>query len=66
MIDNLDFYAIEDRFTHWGTEYRFRSYYNNAVGTWLTQKEAARNAGERHKALILAIHCRDLSGEVAE
>jgi len=66
MLDNLFFYSIEERTTHWGKEYRFRSYYNNAVGTWLTKQDAARKAGERHKALILAIHGRALAGEVTE
>lgn len=54
-MNKLEFYSLElnradNRF------YRFVSLYNGAKGVWVCGREDAIREGEKHKALILALH----------
>ena len=53
----LKFFEIERRWSRTsGTDYRFRSLYNNCTGCWTTERKEAVQDGQNHAALICAIH----------
>ena len=53
MTEEIEYYTIESSYEGNGrTEYRFRSLFNNCVGSWSSIKEKAIEQGEKHKRLI--------------
>ena len=70
-LKDLSFYTIENKQTHYGPGFRFRSYFNGAAGPWTPYKTQAQEHGECHKRILCAIAWgpylagRDLAGEVS-
>jgi hypothetical protein len=50
----MKFYTIE--LEERNERHRFRSLYNSCIGSWRVHKADAIEDGEKHKALILALH----------
>jgi len=52
----MKLYNIESTYSYGGYEYRYRSLYNGAVGSWCSTRDKAEQYGEEHQKIILALH----------
>lgn len=62
----MKLYNIESHGTYWGEEYRYRSLYNGAVGSWCSRREEAEKYGEKHQKVILTLHGKESLSEVSD
>ena len=52
----MKFFTIEAAIIEGTSKYRFRSLYNNTIGSWCNNKDEATSQGKCHKELIGNIH----------